>query len=263
MFLFFWFFSVQYASHLCGYLKEWRKNPQWSFSCFLALLLPLLDLPGNISGLAETNVINTQLDTGEMEMTTVVGAVKDSGAIDLTLDDGEEDDDHTAGGEEHDCNDAQLPTEETEKPTTVGDEKETVAINVTTDDEQGYHNPTKEQEVNRNDAQLQTGEMDQPTIVVAVKQSRAINVTLENENDDTKPAKEREDNCNDAQLQTGEMDKRATVGDVSVKDDADKVQEDIGHNPKYSNSKGSQGTQTELSINFSIADRVVEEFACL
>ena len=42
-------------------------------------------MPGDISGLAGTNVLNTQLDTRHMEMTTIVGAVKDSGAIDVTL----------------------------------------------------------------------------------------------------------------------------------------------------------------------------------
>ena len=78
-------FLVQYVVHVYGYLKEWRKNPHWSFSCCLALILPVIDMPGDISGLAGTNVLNTQLDTGHMEMTTIVGAVKDSGAIDVTL----------------------------------------------------------------------------------------------------------------------------------------------------------------------------------
>ena len=86
-------FSVQYAVHLYGHLKEWRKNPHWSFSCCLALLLPLINLPGEISGLVGTNITNTQLDTGQFEMQTVVGAVKDSGVIDVTLDDEEQDDD--------------------------------------------------------------------------------------------------------------------------------------------------------------------------
>ena len=81
-------FSVQYATHLLGYLKEWRKNPQWSFSCFLALFLPLIDLSGDIGGLVETNVINTQLDTGQMEMTTITDTVKDSGAFNVTVEEG-------------------------------------------------------------------------------------------------------------------------------------------------------------------------------
>ena len=49
-------------------------------------------MPGEMSSLAETNVINTQLDTGQMEMTTIVGAVKDSGAIDVILEEDGQDD---------------------------------------------------------------------------------------------------------------------------------------------------------------------------
>jgi len=89
-------FLVQYLVHLYGYLKKWRKNPHWSFSCCLALILPLIGMPGDISGLAGTNFLNTQLDTGHMEMTTIVGAVKDIGAIDVTLEEDKQDDDKPA-----------------------------------------------------------------------------------------------------------------------------------------------------------------------
>ena len=82
-------FSVQYAVHLYGHLKEWCKNPHWSFSCCLALVLPLISLPGEMSGLAGTNVLDTQLDTGHMEMTTITDAVKDSGIVNVTLEEGE------------------------------------------------------------------------------------------------------------------------------------------------------------------------------
>ncbi|XP_078383858.1 cysteine repeat modular protein A-like isoform X2 [Oculina patagonica] len=76
---------VQYALHLYGYVKEWVKNPHWSFTCCLALLLPLNDLQGEIRGLAGTNVLNTQLQTGEFGMVTFETAVRDSGALDVTL----------------------------------------------------------------------------------------------------------------------------------------------------------------------------------
>ena len=88
-------FSVQYVLHLYGYFKEWRKNPHCSLSCCLALLLPLNDLQGDVRGLAETNVLKTQIDTGDFEMVTLQAAVKDSGAIDVTLEEGEEGDDDT------------------------------------------------------------------------------------------------------------------------------------------------------------------------
>jgi len=105
-------FLVQYAVHIYGYLKEWRKNPQWSFSCCLALVLPLVSLPGEISGVVGTNITNTQLDTGQFEMQTVVGAVKDSGVFDVTLDGEEQDDANPAEDHEKDCKEAQLQNEE-------------------------------------------------------------------------------------------------------------------------------------------------------
>ena len=76
---------------LYSYFQQWRKNPQWSFSCCLAFLLPLSDLEGEISGLAETNALNSQLQTGETEIPTLSGALKDSGAIDVTFEGSEHD----------------------------------------------------------------------------------------------------------------------------------------------------------------------------
>ncbi|XP_078370511.1 uncharacterized protein LOC144654286 [Oculina patagonica] len=84
---------VQYALHMYRYFKEWRKNPQWSLSCCLAVLLPLNDFQGSISGFAGTNVFKTQLQTGEFEIPTVVAVLKDSGSIDVTDDEGEQDGD--------------------------------------------------------------------------------------------------------------------------------------------------------------------------
>ena len=121
-------FSVQYAVHLYGYLKEWRKNSHWSFSCCLALLLPLINLPGEISGLVGTNITNTKLDTGEFEMQSVVGVVKDSGAIDVTLDGEEQDDDNPAEDQEEDCKEAQLQTGEKERSTSHEALKDSGAI---------------------------------------------------------------------------------------------------------------------------------------
>ena len=65
------------------YFKEWRKNPHWSLSCCLALLLPLNDLQGEVSGLASTDVLKSQLKTGDMEMTTILIDVQDNGVIDV------------------------------------------------------------------------------------------------------------------------------------------------------------------------------------
>ncbi|KAL9978890.1 hypothetical protein ACROYT_G016473 [Oculina patagonica] len=76
---------VQYGVSLYRYLKEWRKNPHWSFSCCLAFLLPLKDFEGEMFALAESDEQKIQLDTGETEMPTILSAVKDSGAVDVTL----------------------------------------------------------------------------------------------------------------------------------------------------------------------------------
>ena len=73
---------------LCRYIKEWRKNPHWSFSCCLALLVPLNDLQEEVRGFAGENVLKNQLETGQIEKPSILCAVKDSGAIDVTLEEG-------------------------------------------------------------------------------------------------------------------------------------------------------------------------------
>ncbi|XP_078344108.1 uncharacterized protein LOC144629772 [Oculina patagonica] len=83
---------VQYAIHLYGYLMEWKKRPQLSFSCCLALLLPLNDLQGEISGMADTDVLDDQLQTGQTDMPTIIGAVQDSGIVDVSFEEGEKKD---------------------------------------------------------------------------------------------------------------------------------------------------------------------------
>ena len=118
--------------HLYGYLKEWRKNPQWSFPCCLALVLPLVSLPGDVSGLVETNITNTQLDTGQFEMQTVFRAVQDSGVIDVALDGEEQDDDNPAKDQEKaDCKEAKLQNGEKETSTFHEALKESRAIDDT------------------------------------------------------------------------------------------------------------------------------------
>ena len=67
------------------YVKEWRKNPQWSLSCCLALLLPLTDLQGEIRGMAGGNVLKQQMQTGKVDMPSMSGTFKDSGAVNFAL----------------------------------------------------------------------------------------------------------------------------------------------------------------------------------
>ena len=83
--------SGQYAVFLCRFIKEWRKNPHWSFSCSLALIIPLNDLQEELGGLQEANVLQNQLQTGKIEKPSILSAVKNSGTIDITLAEGEDD----------------------------------------------------------------------------------------------------------------------------------------------------------------------------
>lgn len=88
-----WLFpiSVQYLAFLYQYIKEWRQNPQWSFTCCLALLLPLNDLQGEIREMATKNITKTQLQTGAVEKPSIATSAIDSGAIDVTLKSGDSD----------------------------------------------------------------------------------------------------------------------------------------------------------------------------
>ena len=52
-------------------------------------------MQGDIRGLSGTNILQTQIDTGDFEMVTVGAAIKDSGAIDVTLPEYEDVDDDT------------------------------------------------------------------------------------------------------------------------------------------------------------------------
>lgn len=67
------------------YFKEWRKSPHWSLSCCLALILPLRDVQGEISGFAETDALKSQLKTGDMEMSTILISLEDGGVTDDKL----------------------------------------------------------------------------------------------------------------------------------------------------------------------------------
>lgn len=98
--------SVQYLIHLYGYLKEWRKNPHWSFSCCLDLILPVFSLSGDIDNLVGTN---NQLQTGETEMPIIDVARADDGALDSNL---EKADGRPSGDQDDSLDEAQRKTGE-------------------------------------------------------------------------------------------------------------------------------------------------------
>ena len=56
------------------------------------MLLSLNDFQPGVHALTGANVLKNQLDTGEIGKPTILSAVKDSGAIDVSLEEGEQDD---------------------------------------------------------------------------------------------------------------------------------------------------------------------------
>lgn len=211
--------SDQYAVHLFGYLKKWRENPQWSFSCCLALILPLVDLPGEISGLIGTNVLDTQLETGQVEMSTIGGAVKDSKAIDVTLKEYEQDGKNPAEVQKDKFTDTQLETGGKETSTIPGTANRfngasgpTLADGI--DDDYSKHI----QGDDCHDDQLQNGELEKPVILGTAKTFHGA--------------------------------VHATLRDSVCAGNSNEVQEDIDEN-------SHQGTQTALSAISCLSDVVV------
>ena len=81
----FFLFLVQYLRFFCHFIKEWRKNPQWSLSCCLALLLPLNDLQNEIRGMTGKNLLNERVQSGNFNMPSVSSTLKESGAVSFEL----------------------------------------------------------------------------------------------------------------------------------------------------------------------------------
>lgn len=84
-------FSGQYAVFLYRFIEDWRKNQHWSFSCCLPLIqvVPLNDLQEELGGLERENVLQNQLQIGQIEKPIILSAVKNSGTIDITLEEAE------------------------------------------------------------------------------------------------------------------------------------------------------------------------------
>ena len=109
-------------------------------------------MPGNISDLAGTNDLNTQLERGQMEMTTIADVVKDSGAIDITVGEGEQDDDYPPEVQGGNCDDSHLQTGETKTLIVAGVAKESGEIDVILEDGEKHGNkPVEMQSDNCNE----------------------------------------------------------------------------------------------------------------
>ena len=143
------------------FFKEWRKNPRWSFSCCLALLLPLNDLQQEVLGMTGKNVLKQQLKTGNVDMPSLSGALKESGAVSIELNIFPEHPEETSAS----------PSEETETcPKKKGNaDKGTVS----TGDEPEKQATAEKKEVKQN---LQTGNVNMSSESGALKKSGAVRI---------------------------------------------------------------------------------------
>jgi len=82
------FRSVRFAA--LSFRPGVAQKPSLVLFLLPGVLLPLNDLQGDIRDLAGANVFKT-LETGEFAVATFQAAVKDSGVIEVSLEDGEED----------------------------------------------------------------------------------------------------------------------------------------------------------------------------
>ena len=115
-------FSVQYLSYIYHYIKEWRKNPEWSLSCCLALLLPLRNLQGEIGGLAGRDIPRQQLQTDRIDIPSTANTERDNGAVVIMLED--YDAEREEEEEEEDDDDDEEEKEEEEERDEEEEEKE-------------------------------------------------------------------------------------------------------------------------------------------
>ena len=145
------------------FFKEWRKNPRWSFSCCLALLLPLNDLQQEVLGMTGKNVLKQQLKTGNVDMPSLSGALKESGAVSIELNIFPEHPEETSAS----------PSEETE----TGPKKKGNADKgtVSTGDEPEEQATTTKKEVKQN---MQTGNVNMSSESGALKKSGEVRIVL-------------------------------------------------------------------------------------
>ena len=134
-------FSVQYLSYIYHYMKEWRKNPEWSLSCCLALLLPLRNLQGEIGGLAGRNIPMQQLQTDRIDIPSTANTGRDNAAVIIML---------------QDYYDAERKEEEEEREEKEEEERE--------EEEKEKENEKEEEEDEDDDTANQKEEEDQITV---------------------------------------------------------------------------------------------------
>ena len=175
--------------YLYHFVKEWRKHPKWSFSCCLALLLPLNQLQGEIRGLTGKNILNQQLQTGDIELPTIASTLRESGAVDVTLEDHSAEREQEATTDEKTIEHGVLTTAKVICASTL---RESGAFDVTLED----HNAEREQEDTTTDEKtIEQGVLTTAKVICAstLRESGAFDVTLEDHNAES----EKEDTTTD------------------------------------------------------------------
>ena len=176
---------MQYLLYIYHYVKEWRKNPKCSLSCCLALLLPFRQLQGEIRGFAGSKPLKQQLKTGKIEMQSIASTSRESGAVNVTLED---------------------YNEEREQEDTTTDEKsieqgvQTIAKAIIHEIPRETYDTKLQGEIRGltgrkllTEQQLKTGKIEMQSIASTSRESGAVNVTLEDYNEE----REQEDTTTD------------------------------------------------------------------
>ena len=161
--------------YIYHYVKEWRKNPKCSLSCCLALLLPFRQLQGDMRGLTGRKLLKKQLKTGKIEMQSIASTLRESEAVDVTLED---------HNEEREQEDTTTDEENTEQGVQIIEAiiheipRETYDTKL-----QGEIRGLTGRKL-LTEQQLKTGKIEMQSIASTLRESEAVDVTLEDYNEE-------------------------------------------------------------------------------
>ncbi|XP_044165364.1 uncharacterized protein LOC114957203 [Acropora millepora] len=176
----------QYIRFIYDFYKKWRENPQWSFSCCLALLLPLSNLQQDILGMTEKNILKEQLQTGTIDMPSVTGVLKDTGAVAFDL----------SSIEEHPKETIVSIYEETETDKKMDENADKGAFNIR-DEPRKSHLPQEDLEKDVRvitgkkvlKRQMKTGRFNMPSVSGALKKGGEVRIVVASVHEPPKPSR--------------------------------------------------------------------------
>ena len=142
-------------------------------------------MPGDISDLIGTNLINNQVQFGDMEMPTIAAAVQDSEANSLNFEEGERSDGDPKEAQNVSQNDVQLKAEGEEMPTKVAsmEDNKTVKITAVEGEKRGTDS-SYVQDDNRFNTQAKNEGEEMHTKAAAVQDGGEVDFPLEGEQGD-------------------------------------------------------------------------------